>query len=315
MLVLRDDFSSFKGQTVLTVGKFDGLHLGHQALIRLVRERATALGVQAGLVTFDPHPAAVLRPEGAPPLITPLPDKLRLLEQWKLDVAAIVTFTPHVAQMRAAEFLEYVHSGLRPRAFVVGPDFRFGYRREGTVEFLRSWAAQRHIEVHVVPPVLVDGERVSGSRIRALIAEGDVEHAARFLGRPPSISGEVITGDRLGHKLGIPTANILPRPDQVVPANGVYVTLVEQNHTVHPAVTNVGVRPTVDGRRRQVESHILDWEGDLYGQRITVHFLHRLRPERKFDDVGELVAQIRRDIEAARDWFCHHEHRALTRQM
>ena len=126
-------------------------------------------------------------------------------------------------------------------------------------------------------------------------------------------------GDRLGHKLGIPTANVLPRPDQVVPANGVYVTLVElveeRNQTVYPAVTNVGVRPTVDGRQRQIESHILEWEGDLYGQRIMVYFLHRLRPEHKFRSIDELVAQIHRDIEAARDWFCRHEYRSLKAQM
>lgn len=303
MLVLRDDFSSFTGQTVLTIGKFDGLHLGHQALIRLVRDRATALGVQAGLVTFDPHPAAVLRPEGAPPLITPLPDKLQLLERWGLDVTAIITFTPQVAQMRAAVFLEYLERGLHPRAFVVGPDFRFGHRREGTVEFLRAWAAERQIEVHVVPPVLVDGEHISGSRIRELIAQGAVEAAARFLGRPFGMSGEVVVGDRRGHQIGIPTANIQPQPDQVVPANGVYVTLVEWNQALYPAVTNVGVRPTVDGRRRQVESHILEWSGELYGKRITVYFLHRLRSEQKFSSVAHLVEQIRRDIQAARAWL------------
>ncbi len=306
MLVVRDDFSAFEGFTVLTVGKFDGLHVGHQALTELVKARAEALGAKAGLVTFDPHPAAVLRPQQAPPLITPLPDKLRLLETWGLDVVAILTFDRRVARMRAVEFLRLLDRGLRPRELVVGHDFRFGHRREGDVELLRAWATERDIAVHVVPPVVVDGKRVSGSHIRTLIAEGRVEEAARFLGRPPSVSGHVIEGDRRGRQLGVPTANIVPARGQVVPANGVYVTLVEWDGLPHPAVTNVGVRPTVDGSRLQIESHLLAWEGNLYNTRITVHFLHRLREERAFPSVAELVRQIERDVGAAREWFALH---------
>ncbi|MDQ7028484.1 MAG: bifunctional riboflavin kinase/FAD synthetase [Ardenticatenia bacterium] len=306
MLVVRDDFSAVEGSTVLTVGKFDGLHVGHQALIRLVKERAKALGIQAGLVTFDPHPAAVLRPEHAPPLITPLPDKLRLLETWGMDVVAVVTFSRHVAEMKAAEFLELLWRGLRPQELIVGHDFRFGHRREGDVQLLRAWAADRGVAVHVLAPVLVNGERVSGSRIRALIAEGRVEEAVPLLGRPLSVTGPVVEGDQRGRQLGVPTANIVPSQAQVVPANGVYVTLVEWDGACRPGVTNVGVRPTVDGSCLQVESHVLGWEGNLYGVLLTVHFLHRLRGERKFPSVADLAQHIKRDIAAAQEWFALH---------
>lgn len=306
MNILRDDFSSFQGETVLTIGKFDGLHVGHQALIRTVCEEADALGMQAALLTFDPHPLAVLRPEAAPPLITPLPEKTRLLALYGLDILAILTFTHELAQTRALDFLARIEAGLRPRVFVVGPDFAFGYRREGTLDLLRAWAGERGKRVIVVPPVVVNGERVSGSLVRKKLLNGDVGEAVALLGRAYAITGVVRHGNQRGGRIGIPTANLAPPEGQVVPANGVYVTQVFWNGEAHPAVTNIGVRPTVDGHTRFIETHILDWEGDLYGQCIRVEFLERLRDERKFPSLEELIAQIHADIEAARRWFDTH---------
>lgn len=306
MNILRDDFSSFHGETVLTIGKFDGLHVGHQALIRTVREEANALGVHAALLTFDPHPLAVLRPEAAPPLITPLPEKTRLLAHYGLDLMAILTFTRELAQTRALDFLARIEHGLRPRVFVVGPDFAFGYRREGTLDMLRAWAKERGKRVVVIPPVVVDGNRVSGSLVRKKLLAGYVGEAVALLGRAYAITGRVQSGNRRGSRIGIPTANLLPPAGQVVPANGVYVTQVFWNGTAHPAVTNIGVRPTVDGTTRFIETHILDWQGDLYGECIRVAFLERLREERKFPSLDTLIAQIHADIDAARRWFATH---------
>lgn len=306
MKILRDDFTSFHDATVLTIGKFDGLHLGHQALLQRVRERATALGVRAGLLTFDPHPAAVLRPGGAPPLITPLPDKQRILARSGLDVLAIITFTEAFAQRRAHEFLALLADGLGPRELVVGPDFGFGYRREGDITYLREWGRKNDVAVHVIEPVTIDGERVSGSQIRKLLLAGDVERAGRFLGRPPSVTGTIVEGDRRGRQIGVPTANVVPPAEQALPADGVYTTMVTWNGHRHAAVTNVGIRPTVDGTRRLVESHLLDWSGTLYHETLTTHFLHRLRPEKKFDSLDDLILQIRRDVETAKGWFAAH---------
>lgn len=318
MQILRDDFSSFAGETVLTIGKFDGIHRGHKQLLTRVQEQAAALRVHAGLLTFDPHPAAVLSPKGAPPLITPLPDKQRLLYQFGLDVLAIATFTREFANLRAYEFLTYISDGLHPRALVVGPDFRFGHKREGDIAYLREWGGKNDVAVHVIEPVMTAGERVSGSRVRELLLAGNVVDARTLLGRSPSVTGTVVEGDRRGTKIGVPTANVVPPSDQALPADGVYITLVNWEGNQQPAVTNVGVRPTVDGTQRFVESHLLDWSGDLYGRILTTNFLQRLRPEKKFDSLDELIEQIKSDVETARQWFENHttdeiEAKELTR--
>lgn len=306
MQILRDDFSSFTGETVLTIGKFDGLHLGHQQLLTRVKERAAALGVYAGLLTFDPHPAAVLNPDGAPPLITPLPDKQRLLYQYGLDVLAIATFTRDFANLRAHEFLQYISDGLHPRELVVGPDFGFGHKREGDIAYLREWGSKNNVAIHVIEPVMMNGGRVSGSRVRDLLLAGDVRHVRDLLGRPPSVTGRVVEGDKRGRRIGIPTANVVPPSDQALPADGVYITLVNWADNQQPAVTNVGIRPTVDGKQRFVESHLLDWSGNLYGRQLTTNFLQHIRAEMKFDSLDALIEQIQRDVETAKEWFGKH---------
>lgn len=301
MQVLRGDLSAFQGETVLTIGKFDGIHVAHQAILQNIRARGARLGVQSGMVTFDPHPAAVLNPEGAPPLLTPVLEKTALLEALGLDVLVLLPFTRETAQTRAADYLEYLVAGLRPRELWLGEDFAMGYRREGTIAFIREWTEARGIGVFTIPLIKMDGETVSGSRIRARLNEGDVAGAARLLGRPPTVAGIVVEGDKRGRTIGFPTANVIPDPTRALPANGVYATrTLLASGEAAPSVTNIGTRPTFDGVRQQVESHLLGWSGDLYGQTITIQFLHRLREERRFSGIEALVAQIQADAQQAR---------------
>lgn len=301
MQILRDDLSAFEGETVLTIGKFDGLHLGHQELLARIGSRAAAAGVKSGMVTFDPHPARVLRPQDAPPLVTPLDQKIALLEAQGLDLLVLLTFNRSLMRTRASEFLERLVSALRPRELWVGADFAMGYKREGTVPFIRDWLADRPVTLHTIPLLEVDGAPISGSRIRSLLAEGQVARAARLLGREPSVSGRVVEGDRRGRTIGFPTANLIPPEDHAVPANGVYATwTVLEDGAAHPSVTNVGVRPTFDGSVRIVESHLLDWSGPLYDQVVTVRFVQRLRGEQRFPGVEALVEQIGKDAASAR---------------
>jgi riboflavin kinase / FMN adenylyltransferase len=302
MQILRDDLSDFDGETILTIGKFDGIHIAHQQLIRTIQERSRALGVRGAVVTFDPHPAAVLSPESAPLLLTPLPEKIALLDVLGLDLLVLLTFNREMMQTRAADFLQYLTAGLRPRELWVGEDFAMGYRREGNVDFIRKWTGPRGIEVQSIPLVSLDGKVVSGSTIRELIMAGEVEASRRLLGRPPGVSGVVHRGDQRGRSIGFPTANILPEATHLLPANGVYAsrTRLASGEYV-PSVTNVGTRPTFNGQRRQVETHLLDWSGDLYDETILIQFLHRLREEKKFSGIEMLRAQIGADVAQARE--------------
>jgi riboflavin kinase/FMN adenylyltransferase len=302
MQIVRGDFSHFEGETILTIGKFDGLHVGHQALLATIRERAHAKGVLSGVVTFDPHPATVLHPTGAPLLLTNNEEKARLLEVWGIDLLVLLPFNKETMQTRAADYLEYLVSGLRPRELWLGQDFALGYKREGDIRFIRAWAEPRGIEIHSIPLVERDGELVTATRVRHLLKEGDVQRAAQLLGRAPTVRGVVQQGDQRGRMIGFPTANVIPAPDLMTPANGVYATRTTlEDGSLVPSVTNVGVRPTFDGQTRQVETHLLDWAGTLYGQEIVVQFLHRLRGEQKFPNIDSLVAQIGADAATARE--------------
>jgi riboflavin kinase/FMN adenylyltransferase len=300
MQLIRGDFSDFHGETILTIGKFDGLHVGHQALLATIRERAIAKGVLSGVVTFDPHPATVLNPTGAPLLLTNNEEKARLLEGWSIDLLVLLPFNRETMKTRAADYLDYLVSGLRPRELWLGNDFALGYKREGDIPFIKAWAEPRGIEIHSMPLVERGGEMVTATRIRNLLITGDVEGAAPLLGRAPTVRGIVQQGDQRGRTIGFPTANVIPDPLLMTPANGVYATRTTlEDGSVVPSVTNVGVRPTFDGQRRQVETHLLDWSGNLYGQEIVVQFFHRLRGEQKFSGIDSLVAQIRMDAEQA----------------
>lgn len=283
----------------LALGNFDGVHLGHQALFA----EALRHGVPAAALTFHPHPGKVLQPELAPKLITLLPRKLELFEQFGLSGAVVQPFSLEYARTGPRDFEAALLDVLGARHVVVGYDFTYGAARGGTVATLREAAAARGAEVHVVSPVTVDGVVASSSKVREYILEGRVGAARRLLGRPFDLDGTVVTGHGRGRGIGFPTANV-DTPNELRPAAGVYAIRVrfrdEPEAAWRPGVANIGVKPTFGGNEVTIEAHLLDFSGDLYGKELRVQFLDRLRAERRFGSVAELVGQIKRDVEAAR---------------
>lgn len=286
--------------SILTVGIFDGVHLGHRYLIEGMVKRAREKALLAGAVTFDPHPHGILFPHEPISYLNTLEERIRLLGALGLNFLAVISFTPQVACTTAEAFIRSLHDHLRLREIWVGQGFGFGYRREGDVSQLRVLGSQLGFEVHPVEPLRVRGEPVSSSKIRALISEGQIEGAALFLGRYPTVTGRVIVGARRGKELGFPTANLEVLEKRVIPADGVYAVRVQWGHS-HPAVANVGTRPTFGEGKRLVEAHILDFEGDLYGEELRLEFIERLRPEKRFASVEELVSQMHLDVSRARE--------------
>ena len=292
--------ASLRQETVLTIGAFDGVHRGHQLLIGRMVERARATDRLAVVVTFHPHPAAVLAPERAPRCLTTPGEKAALLERLGVDLVVFLRFDRQMAATPAHEFMATIARHLRLRELWVGPDFALGRNREGDVPRLQELGQELGYEVHVVEPVVGEEGVISSSRIRALLGEGRVEEAAQLLDRYPSLSGEVVIGARRGRRLGFPTANLEVRPERAVPADGVYAVFAVLGAERYPAVANVGVRPSFDNGHRTVETHILDFDQDIYGCDLVVEFVARLRDERRFADIDDLVVQIGRDSEAAR---------------
>jgi riboflavin kinase/FMN adenylyltransferase len=289
--------------TVATIGNYDGVHLGHRAILDEVVAAARTRGLLALVVTFDPHPLSVLAPQRAPRLIQSRRQKLDALGDAGVDEVLILAFDASVAALSGeAFFREYLGSRVRLAAVRVGSDFRFGNGRSGDLDTLRRIGAQDGFEVLGVPPVEFDGETISSSAVRRAIHAGDMEQAARMLGRPFVVAGEVVPGDGRGRSIGFPTANVAPE-NETLPRRGVYVTETLALAARWPSVTNVGVRPTVGGEATVVEAHLLDFDDDLYGERVEVRFLARLRDERKFSDLGELADQIARDRAAAVAYF------------
>lgn len=285
----------------LAIGVFDGVHLGHRAVIDLATASASQSGGEPVVVTFDPHPAAVLRPEAAPALLTCREQKLRLFRETGVRHALLLRFDREMAALPAEEFLgRLARAASRLASVAVGPDWRFGAGRAGDAELLRRFGAARGFAVHVAAPVEIDGERVSSTAIRGMIAAGELARAARFLGRNFSIYGRVVHGAGRGREIGFPTANVEP-VNGLLPPDGVYAATVLAGGAPFPAVLNLGARPTVEAAgRRALEAHLLDFEGDLYGREIEVVFEAFLRPERRFESVAALSRQIREDVAGAR---------------
>jgi riboflavin kinase/FMN adenylyltransferase len=286
--------------TVATIGAFDGVHLGHQFLIRNLVARAKETGRLAMVVTFHPHPVAVLRPDLPIRYLTTPGEKAVLMEQLSLDILAILPFDAQMARMSAAEFTGALVRHLRLRELWVGPDFALGRNREGDIATLRALGADLGFAVRAVEPFLLDGEVVSSTRIRALLAQGDVRGATRLLGRYPTVAGEVVPGARRGRALGYPTANLEVRQERAVPADGVYAVFAVLGTERYPGVANIGVRPSFDNGARTVETFILDFDQDIYGCDLVVEFVERLRPEQRFPNIADLVRQIGQDVEVAR---------------
>ena len=286
-----------------TLGNFDGVHRGHQAIIGSTLEYAAEAGKEALLTTFQPHPLKVLRPASAPPLLMDPEHKMRRIAELGVRHCLVLPFTAEFAEVPAERFVrEVLHDGLHASAVFVGNNFNFGRGREGNVALLRELGAQLGIEVPVVRDFLVLGSPVSSSRIRRAILSGEVELAKELLGRPFALAGRVVRGDGRGATLGFPTAN-MSTTSEILPGDGVYVTRALVAGLDAPAVTNVGSRPTFEGASRAVETHLLDPPGDIYGREIEIRFLARLRPEVKFASRDQLVRQIAADVDKARRYF------------
>ncbi|MBX3681906.1 MAG: bifunctional riboflavin kinase/FAD synthetase, partial [Thauera sp.] len=284
---------------------FDGVHRGHQALLSLLTDKARALGLPAVVLTFEPHPREYFSPADAPARLASLREKLLLLSAAGVDRCHVCRFDARFAAQPAQAFIDDILvRGLGVRHLFIGDDFRFGARRQGNFAMLRAAGAEGGFGVESMPTLAVAGERVSSSAVRAALAEGDLAHAARLLGRPYSIAGRVSHGDKLGRQLGFPTANIQMKHRR--PAlGGVYVVSVEGLASGPVAgVANIGLRPTATANgRARLEVHLFDWTQDCYGAHIRVHFLHRLRAEQKFPSLDALRAQIALDSQTARDWL------------
>jgi riboflavin kinase/FMN adenylyltransferase len=292
--------------SVVTIGNYDGIHLGQRHLIERLVEAARELALPAIVITFDPHPLHLLSPGSAPRAIVAPRRKERLLAELGVDALAVVRFDAELAEMTATRFArEFLAGRLGARRIFVGRKFAFGKGREGNVQLLASLGAELGFEVEGVPELELEGAPISSSRIRRAIADGQVELAARLLGRPYSIPGEIVSGDRRGTALGWPTINLLPE-SELIPLQGVYASRVDfpSFPATYDSVTNIGTRPTLhDDRKRVIESHILDFRKNVYGERVELSFHKRLRDEMLFPSVTALSDQIRRDVESTREYF------------
>lgn len=285
---------------MLTIGNFDGVHLGHRALINRVLELSKQLGVPSAVMTFEPHPVKVLYPDRKLHRIFDFDDQRHQLEEMGVDALIVEPFSREFSQLPPERYLlEWIYRPFVPRVLIVGYDFSFGANRQGTIDFLKTHAEQLGFEVEVVPPVKVGDVLVSSSRIRQALQEGDVGLASRLLGRPFYLSGIIERGAGRGKTIGIPTAN-LRTAVETLPARGVYCGRVQVRGVWRSAVINIGLNPTFTegsvGQPLSVEAHVLDFQGDLYGEKMTIDFIARLRDERKFASVADLVAQIHHDI-------------------
>ncbi len=292
--------------TVLTLGVFDGLHLGHQRIMQTVVERARETKSVPTAITFDPHPRAVLFPENTPPLLQTLDQRLAAFEVLGIEQAIVIQFNKDFASQDAEDFLrQIIHDRLQAREVYLGKGFAFGKNRGGNIELLRQMSAELGFFADEVAEVCLRGSRISSSKIRELLTAGQVNLARRMLGRPYGIEGQIIRGDQRGRTIGFPTANLKPK-NRVIPRYGVYATANLIGGVWRRSITNVGVRPTFDGDRElSIESYVFDFDGDLYGDVLRVRFLHRIRDERKFGGIEELKVQIEKDTKHALDYFKH----------
>jgi len=305
MRITRGIPAAAAGPTALTIGNFDGVHLGHQAMLAELTHAAHRLGTPACVLTFEPHPREFFAPDKAPTRLTSLREKLELLADFGVDRVHICRFSYAFAQISAEDFVERVIArGLGARWLLVGDDFRFGARRGGDIAMLRHAGPRLGIEVAALGSVTLNAERVSSTAVRAALAAGELDRADRLLGRTYSMSGRVVRGDGLGRKLGFPTANIQIKHNRP-PLTGIFVVeLSGVREAPLRAAASLGVRPTVRQHGTPtLEVHVLDFEGDLYGRHVRVQFLHKLRDEEKYADLATLTRHIALDVENTREYF------------
>ncbi len=307
---IEKELAKFKPQkeALLSIGVFDGVHLGHQRLLSYLKQEAQSRGYLSGVVTFKTHPESVLSSGTTIPWLVQLEDRVALIREIGIELIAVLPFTSELSQLSAREFVRILKDNLKMRGLIIGPDFALGKNREGNIESLRSLGKDFGFSVEVFPSVTLDGTVVSSSIIRQFLLQGDIKRVEKLVGRRFSIKGQVVSGDRRGGKLGFPTANLEAAPDQALPADGVYATVVYIDHQPLPAITNIGTRPTFGGNKRLVETHVLDYSSNLLGQQLKVEFLERIREEKRFATADDLKAQIAKDIEKAREILAGHHH-------
>jgi len=297
------DFSERFVNPVLTIGNYDGLHLGHRRIIENIQEKAFDLNGTSMLMTFHPHPLTILRPDKFIGLITPLHIKKRLIEEAGIDVLIIIPFTDDFRDITPEAFVNnLLVKKLGIKGLIVGYDFKFGKEGKGNVEHLAFHSTEYGFFFEIQGAITFDGEKVGSNRIRKMIQEGDVGKAALHLDRPYMIEGTVVKGEGRGRTIGFPTIN-LKTEFPLIPKRGIYITDVDVGGKRYPAVTNIGYNPTFDGQSLTIETYILDFSGDLYDQEIALYFLERVRDEAKFGSVDELRQRIWKDIEIARNYF------------
>ena len=300
MTIVRDFTGWPSGPLHLAIGVFDGVHVGHQALVRSVAERARSASSTPIAATFDPLPIEVLAPGAPPSALSDIEERTELLAAAGAQTVVVFRFTPEFAAMPPEEFCRRLAAAGSLRQVCVGDDFQFGRERSGTVDTLRALGATHGFTVDIAPPVLVDGCIVSSTRIRNALLAGNVADAARLLGRPYAVTGVVEHGDKRGRALGFPTVNLHTPPQRLLPRDGIYAVwaLVESKRVM--AAASLGVRPTFGGGARRLEAFLLDWKGDLYGDHVRVEFVERLRDELRFASASDLAAQIAKDVAQTR---------------
>ena len=296
--MVEEELARFSPQkdTILTVGVFDGVHLGHKHLISQLVVKAEQESLLSGVVTFWQHPQEVLYPAIKLPFLTDLAQREKLLQNEGVDIVVPLTFTTETARLSAHDFIGLLIRHLRMRGMVIGPDFALGRGREGNADALGKLGREQGFSVTVVPPVVIDGEVVSSTAIRKALSDGDVRKVRRLAGRSFSLRGQVVAGTGRGVSLGFPTANLDIDPDQALPVDGVYAGWADVEDKILPAMINIGTNPTFGDKRRAVEVYIVDYQGKLYGCEIQVEFVERLREEKRFDSVEELKKQIAEDV-------------------
>ncbi|MFC1927664.1 bifunctional riboflavin kinase/FAD synthetase [Chloroflexota bacterium] len=287
-----------QGETLLTIGVFDGVHAGHRYLLNRLQQQAAKENLLSGVVTFNPHPQSVLHPAHQLPWLTDLDDRVTILRQLGLNIVAVLTFTPKLAQLSARDFMSLLRKYLKVRGIMVGPDFALGRGGEGNIGLIRTLADEMEFTVHVSPPFTIDGKVVSSTLIRQALARGDMKIVEKLMGRRFYLKGKVITSDKRGRLLGFPTANLDMKPQQALPDDGIYATIALVNGEPFPSATNVGTRPTFGEGERMVETYLLNYEGDLYGRQLRVEFVKKVRDEQRFSSVEELIAQMGKDVQA-----------------
>jgi riboflavin kinase/FMN adenylyltransferase len=286
--------------SLVTIGVFDGVHLGHKHLIGQTKELASQQGLCPAIVTFHRHPQDILTPDQSPPFLTDTFEKACLLRNEEVDTVIILTFTPELSRLSARQFVALLQDKIRMKGLVIGPDFALGHKGEGNIPTLRLLGEEMGFSVTVVPPVRKNGDIVSSTAIRRAMADGDMDKVQRLMGRPFSLHGKVIHGKGRGAGLGFPTVNLSILSGQAVPSEGVYATQAHVENFSYPSVTNVGMSPTFGNAELTIESYLLDYHSDLYDREVKIDFIRKIRNEIKFESAKELVEQIYEDIRSTR---------------